>query len=78
LTNKAWVGPNGETVAVPKDEGQGLMISAFQSHEFGFGMAVDNEQLKEVNRYCLTQPYRLWAHHATTGSAPSLMCPLSF
>jgi hypothetical protein len=52
LTSNAWVGPNGDTVAVPKDEGQGLMISAFQSHEFGSGMALDNEQLKEVNRYC--------------------------
>ena len=51
MTNKSWVGPNGETVAVPKDDGQGLMISAFQSREFGFGMALNEEQLKEVNKY---------------------------
>ncbi len=34
---------------VPKDEGQGLMISAFQSKEFGFGLQVNDEQLTEVN-----------------------------
>ncbi len=38
LTKKAWSGPNGETVLVPKDDGQGVMISAFQSRELGFGM----------------------------------------
>ena len=49
LTRKSWCGPNGETVLVPKDEGQGLMISAFQSREFGFGLQLNNEQLAEVN-----------------------------
>ncbi len=51
MTNKSWDSPNGETAAVPKDDGQGLMINAFQSHEFGFGMALNEEQLKEVNKY---------------------------
>jgi hypothetical protein len=51
MTNKSWIGPNGETVAVPKDDEQGLMISAFQSREFGFGMPLNEEQLKEVNKY---------------------------
>jgi hypothetical protein len=36
----AWVAPDGTTVLVPKDDGQGLMISAFQSREFGFGMEI--------------------------------------
>jgi hypothetical protein len=49
LTKKSRCGPNGETVLVPKDEGQGLMISAFQSREFGFGYHLDEEQLAEVN-----------------------------
>ena len=35
---KGWTGPNGETVPMPKDDGLGLMISAFQSQEFGFGL----------------------------------------
>jgi hypothetical protein len=33
MTNKPWIGPYGETVAVPKDDGQGLMISAIQSRD---------------------------------------------
>jgi hypothetical protein len=34
---------------VPKDDGLGVMVSAFQSTEFGFGVVVSEEQLKEVN-----------------------------
>ena len=34
LTKKNWVGPNGELALVPKDDGQGVMISALQSREF--------------------------------------------
>jgi hypothetical protein len=49
LTKKAWSGPNGETVLVPKDDGQGVMISAFQSRELGFGMELTKDQLDEVN-----------------------------
>ncbi len=33
----------------PKDDGLGVMISGFQSREFGFGLVVSDEQLKEVN-----------------------------
>ncbi len=36
-------------VLVPKYEGQGLMISAFQSREFGFGYWLNEEQLADVN-----------------------------
>jgi hypothetical protein len=49
LTKKSWCGWNGGTVLVLKDEGQGLMISAFQSREFGFGYHLDEEQLAKVN-----------------------------
>ena len=48
-TNKAWKSPNRETVPVPKDDGQGVMISAFQSREFGFGMQLTEAQLMLVN-----------------------------
>ena len=51
LTKKAWVGPNGETAVVLKDEGMGVMISAFQSREFGFGLQLNNEQLERVNAF---------------------------
>lgn len=38
MTGKSWIGPNGEKAISPKDEGQGVMISAFQSRHDGFGM----------------------------------------
>jgi hypothetical protein len=47
LTGKSWRGPNGETAVVPKDDGAGVMKSAFQSHEFGFGLHLTDEQLEK-------------------------------
>jgi len=38
-----------QIVLVPKDEGQGVMVSAFQSREFGFGFVMSPEQLQQVN-----------------------------
>ena len=49
LTKKAWAAPNGQHVLVLKDEGQGIMISAFQSQELGFGINLSQEQITEVN-----------------------------
>ena len=46
---KAWHGPNGETALVPKDEGQGLMISAFVSRDYGFGFELSSYQLSIIN-----------------------------
>ena len=46
---KGWTGPNGERPLMPKDDGQGLMISAFVSREFGFGWEITSEQLELVN-----------------------------
>ncbi len=34
---------------VPKAGGQGVMISTFQSREFGFGMPLAEEQIQMVN-----------------------------
>jgi hypothetical protein len=45
LTEKVWTLPTDEKQLVPKEEGQGVMISAFQSRKFGFGMPVMEEQL---------------------------------
>ena len=47
---KQWYGPNGETFLRPKDDGLGVMASAFQSREFGFGLDVTEADLGEVNR----------------------------
>ncbi len=49
LTKKSWYGPDGMSVLVPKDDGQGVMISAFQSRELGFGVKLTQEQLDEIN-----------------------------
>jgi hypothetical protein len=49
FTQKSWNGPNGETALIPKDDGLGVMISAFVSHEFGFGFELTTEQFQEVN-----------------------------
>ena len=57
MPGKQWYGPNRETSVVPKDNGMGVMISAFQSREFGFGLDLTKEDLVKVNqqrvgRYC--------------------------
>ena len=49
MTKSAWVAPDGTTLLVPKDDGQGLMILAFQSREFGFGMEICEEDLQKIN-----------------------------
>ncbi len=51
MTNKSWIGPNGETAPVPKDDGAGLMISAFWSRKFGFGLPLTEEQLNGENKH---------------------------
>ena len=49
LTNKSWNGPEGQKSITPKVSGQGIMISAFQSRAFGFGMDLSEQQLEEIN-----------------------------
>ena len=51
------VAPNGERVLIPKDDGQGLMISAFQSCEFGFGLEINESDLKKVNEWHREKKY---------------------
>ena len=51
FTTKSWTAPSGERVLIPKDEGRGIMISAIQSREFGFGMTLTDQQLEVVNEY---------------------------
>jgi len=41
LTKKSWYGPDGISVLVPKGDGQGVMISAFQCRELGFGVKLN-------------------------------------
>ena len=45
------MGPNGEKLIISKDKGQGLIISVFQSQEFGFGhREITKEELTRINR----------------------------
>ncbi len=36
---------------IPKDEGCGLMVSAFQSQELGLGMKLTSDQLLRINTF---------------------------
>ena len=43
MTNKSWKASNGAVVLTPKDDGQGDMIHAFQSWEFGFDLQLNQQ-----------------------------------
>jgi len=49
LSNRQWVGPEGQRALLPKTDGLSLMISAFQSRETGLGMNLSRMQLDEIN-----------------------------
>ena len=51
FNGKQWVSPDGKRAILPKSNGMGIMISAFQSREFGFGLELTPEQLKAINDY---------------------------
>ena len=51
FTKKAWKSSDGSMALIPKDEGAGVMISAFVSREFGYGFELNNEDLVKVNTY---------------------------
>ena len=45
-----WVGPSGERSILPKNEGIGVMVSAFQSREFGWEVGITEEQMVRINK----------------------------
>ena len=47
--SKQWVGNTGKRAFLPKSDGAGAMISAFQFREFGWGLKLTPEQLREIN-----------------------------
>jgi hypothetical protein len=49
MTISAWVAPDGTVTIIPKDDGQELMISTFQSHEFCFRMDITDEKFQKIN-----------------------------
>jgi hypothetical protein len=49
LGSKTWVGPKGQRPLLPKSEGDGYMLSAFVSREFGFGRKLTEAELVRIN-----------------------------
>jgi hypothetical protein len=49
LGAKSWVGPKGQRPLLPKSEGDGYMLSAFVSREFGFGRLLTEDELARIN-----------------------------
>jgi hypothetical protein len=49
IRSKTWVGPKGQRPLVPKSEGDGFMLSAFISREFGFGQDLSDYELAKIN-----------------------------
>ena len=52
-----WVLPNGVKQLIPKDEGQGVMLSSFVSRELGYGFQIDEQTLCEINKKRMIQKY---------------------
>ncbi|KAI2502628.1 hypothetical protein MHU86_11822 [Fragilaria crotonensis] len=50
LGSKTWVGPKGQRPLLPKSEGDGYMLSAFVSREFGFGREMTTAELEKGNK----------------------------
>jgi hypothetical protein len=48
-TPKAWTAPDRQKVMILKDEGPGVMISAFVLRELGFGYDISADYLVKVN-----------------------------
>ena len=46
---KQWVGKAGERAFLPKSGGAGVMISAFQAREFGWGLELTAGELERIN-----------------------------
>ena len=58
FTKKSWKGPKGQTAMVPKDEGQGLMMSSFVSRDYGFNFQLTSSQLVQVNQARTGKQYK--------------------
>jgi hypothetical protein len=49
LGSNTWIGPKGQRPLLPKTEGDGYMLSAFVSREFGFGRVLTDDELTRIN-----------------------------
>jgi hypothetical protein len=53
FTLSAWSGPRGELAIILKDEGNGIVISALQSQEFGFGLKLSPTEMQKKKNFNL-------------------------
>ena len=49
FTKGNWLLPDGTKQLIPKDEGQGVMLSSFTSRELGYGYEITQDILDEIN-----------------------------
>ena len=49
FTGSSWTLPDGTKQLLPKDDGQGLVLSSFCSRELGYGWQIPPDILREVN-----------------------------
>ena len=77
-SSKKWVCPDKTRVLSPKHNGYGLMVSAFVSRDFGYGLPLSEHELQEINRVRATQTYRdSDAAEKVIGSARKIDRPLT-
>ena len=57
LVTKQWVGPEGQRALLPKSEGAGYMIFAFQCREVGMLQIIGMEDLSAINTKRLETNY---------------------
>ena len=53
-----WVSPDGRRPLLPKSTGISVMLSAFQSREFGFGYNLSKDLLDKINEKRINQHYK--------------------
>ncbi|KAI2509347.1 hypothetical protein MHU86_5100 [Fragilaria crotonensis] len=57
FSHKMWVAPGGQRALLPKDEGSGIMVSAFVTREHGIIREISDMVLDEVNEQRSGQVY---------------------
>jgi hypothetical protein len=54
---RSWMGPEGQTVLLPKSQGDGVMLSSFVSRDFGWDLFLSDADLIAINELRAGQDY---------------------
>lgn len=57
FTPGSWTAPDGTWPLVPKDNGRGVMVSAFCCRELGFAPKLSDNQFQKINKYRCKKKY---------------------